>query len=412
MSASTERPAAFVPFVTGNARWLGGAFLLCACSSFGQTFFISLSGGEIRRELGLSHGDFGLLYMLATLASAATLPFLGRLIDRFPTRIVAAATILGLAAACLLMASVPTVPLLLVALYLLRLCGQGMMSQTAFTAVGRWFVAQRGRAVSLVTIGYQAGEATLPLIFVSAVGMLGWRGSWYASAAFLLLLGLPVIYILVHRERDPRSVHASDAPKPAARDRKLSEVLRSPSFYLLCAAVVAPPFIVTTIFFHQVYLADLRGWPVEFFASGFVLMSAATATCALTCGWLIDRFTAVRILPFFLLPLTVACLVISQVTSPVAIFVFMGIVGVSNGFAATLFGALWPELYGIRHLGAIRSIVLSVLVFGSALGPGLTGFLIDRGVSYPLQIAVMGFYCLGAALVLTVWSRRHVRLAD
>ncbi len=78
-------------FILANGRWLGGAFLLCLCSSFGQTFFISLSGGDIRRELGLSHGDFGLLYMLATLASAVTLPFLGRAIDRFSTRYVAAA---------------------------------------------------------------------------------------------------------------------------------------------------------------------------------------------------------------------------------------------------------------------------------------------------------------------------------
>ncbi len=147
-----------VGFIAANARWIGGAFLLCACSSFGQTFFISLSGGEIRRELGLSHGDFGLLYMVATLGSAATLPFLGRTIDRFATRHVAAATILGLAGACLVMAWVPSVPVLLLALYLLRLGGQGMMSQTAFTAVGRWFTAHRGRAVSYATIGIRRAK--------------------------------------------------------------------------------------------------------------------------------------------------------------------------------------------------------------------------------------------------------------
>jgi MFS family permease len=120
----------------------------------------------------------------------------------------------------------------------------------------------------------------------------------------------------------------------------------------------------------------------------------------------------VRVLPFFLLPLTAACFVISQVESRAAIFVFMGLVGISNGFAATLFGALWPELYGVRHLGAIRSVVLSVLVFGSALGPGLTGFLIDRGVSYPFQIATMGTYCFAGVLALSVWSRHRARAVD
>ncbi len=158
---------------------------------------------------------------------------------------------------------------------------------------------------------------------MALVGLLGWRGSWMVAAAFLVVVGAPVIYALVRRERDPQGP-ATGAPRSSAPDRLLSEVLRSPGFYLLCAGVVAPPFIVTTVFFHQIYLADLRGWPVELFASGFVLMSFATAACALTCGWLIDRYTAVRILPFFLLPVTLACLVISQVEAPVAIFVFMG----------------------------------------------------------------------------------------
>ena len=59
----------YLNFLRENARWLAGGFLLTLFSSFGQTFFISLSAGEIRAEYGLSHGTFGTLYMVATLAS-------------------------------------------------------------------------------------------------------------------------------------------------------------------------------------------------------------------------------------------------------------------------------------------------------------------------------------------------------
>ena len=68
-------------FITNNSRWLLGGFLLTFFSAFGQTYFISLSAGNIRAEYNLSHGDFGLLYMLATLASALTLPWLGKIVD-------------------------------------------------------------------------------------------------------------------------------------------------------------------------------------------------------------------------------------------------------------------------------------------------------------------------------------------
>lgn len=395
----------FVAFARGNARWLGGAFLLCFGSSFGQTFFISLSGGEIRHELSLSNGTFGFIYMLATLGSAATLPFAGRLLDRFSTRQVAAAVISGLAIACLLMASVRNVAMLVLAIYLLRFFGQGMMSQVAFTALGRWFVANRGRAVSIATIGNQAGEALFPLTFVTLATWLGWRGNWLAAAAILLVLALPAITTLVRRERDPAS-GAGVAMRPAARDWTLREVLRSWTFYALCLGVLAPPFIATSIFFHQVYLTEVRGWPLELFASSFVVMSAVTAGFALLCGWMIDRFTALRILPFFLVPMTLACLVIANATEIGFVFLFMALLGISNGFSATLFGALWPEVYGTKHLGQLRSVVLAAIVFGSALGPGLTGVLIDRGVPLSLQINGMAIYCFAATLLMTLVSLR------
>ena len=85
----------FLTFMGRNARWLAGGFLLCFFSSFGQTFYISLSNGDIRREFDLSNGDFGLLYMAATLASAATLPALGWTLDRFKAWQVAVVTVLN-----------------------------------------------------------------------------------------------------------------------------------------------------------------------------------------------------------------------------------------------------------------------------------------------------------------------------
>lgn len=394
----------FFAFLRDNARWVAGGFALTLFSSFGQTFFISLSAGDIRAEYGLSHGEFGLLYMLATLGSALTLPRLGRIVDEMPVARTVLITAPMLALAALSMAWSSHIAVLVITLYALRLFGQGMMTHIAMTAMGRWFSSQRGRAVSIATIGHQVGEAVLPICFVSVVVAVGWRNTWLMAAAMMLFVALPAIWLAMRVERTPRE---SDGPdlRPRVRQWTRQEVLRDPVFYLALLGVLAPGFIGTTIFFHQVYLVELRGWSMEAFAASFALMSMMTLAFALICGALIDRFSAIAILPAFLVPLGLACLVLAVFEAQWSAFAFMALLGVSYGFSSTLFGSVWPEIYGVRHLGAIRSVVVSTLVFATALGPGVTGSLIDAGVSYPLQIGCMGGYCLAASLLMRRISR-------
>lgn len=394
-----------VNFLRENARWIVGGFLLTFFSSFGQTFFISLSAGDIRAENGLSHGQFGGLYMIATLASALTLPQLGKVVDRVPIAVVAAFTIPALMIAAISMSFASNVIWLGVTIYALRLFGQGMMTHISMTAMGRWFSAQRGRAVSLATLGHNVGEAVFPSAFIFAAYALGWRGTWLAAAVVLAVVALPAIVMLMRVERMPR---ATDGPerRTALRNWTRGEVLRDPIFWLCLSGVLAPGFIGTTVFFHQVYLSELRGWAPEVFASSFIVMSSMTIVFALIAGQLIDRFSAVRILPSFLLPLAASCIVLATTQSPWGAYIFMALMGISYGFSSTLFGALWPELYGAKHLGSIRAVIVAMMVLATAMGPGLTGWLIDIGVSYPAQIAAMGVYCILSAVVMTIVSRK------
>ncbi|WP_419912868.1 hypothetical protein [Hoeflea sp.] len=84
----------------------------------------------------------------------------------------------------------------------------------------------------------------------------------------------------------------------------------------------------------------------------------------------------------------------------------MALLGLSYGLSSTLFGALWPEIYGTKHLGSIRAVVIALMVFSTAMGPGVTGFLIDFGIDYPLQIFVMGLYCIGISLLMVFVGRK------
>lgn len=392
-------------FLRDNARWVAGGFLLTLFSSFGQTYFISLSAGDIRAEYGLSHGGFGTIYMIATLASAATLPQLGKLVDRISVASTVALAAPVLALACVLMAWSRSLVLLVLSIYLLRLFGQGMFTHISMTAMGRWFAAQRGRAISLASIGVNFGEALFPISFVGVAALIGWRGSWLVAASVLMLVALPLIYSLLKVERTPQSV-VQDPNRPAAREWTRAEVVRDPLFWASLSGVLAPPFIGTTIFFHQVYLSELRGWDPSVFAASFAIMSSMTILFALIAGQLVDRFSAIRLLPSFLVPLSLSCFVLASTDAPWGAYAFMALMGISYGFSSTLFGALWPELYGSRHLGGIRSLIVAFMVFATAMGPGLTGALIDAGIPYPGQIAAMGVYSVAVIVIMTLVSRR------
>ncbi len=390
-------------FIKSNFRWVAGGFMLTYFSSFGQTYFISASVAEWQAAFGLSHGEFGRLYMFATLASAACLPFVGKLVDVVPPHRMIAVVIPVLAGAAALAGYASSVAVLVTAIFLLRLFGQGMMTHIALTATGRWFVAERGRAVSLVVLGHQGAEATIPIALTALMIAYGYRTGWIVAATALLVIGLPFAYWCYRKPRVPHGQKSTEKSKLAnVRSWSRREVLRDPVFWVLLIGVLAPPFIGTTIFYHQNYLTTFYEWPPQLFASSLIIMAATTIVFALLCGAVIDRFGSRTVLPFLLLPLSGACFVLANSGSEVALVAVMVLTGISYGMSSTLFGSLWPEIYGVEHLGAVRSVTISAAVLATAAGPGLTGTLIDRGINLPTQFSFLGLYCLLGTAAVTL----------
>lgn len=393
-----DLPQTFGVFFRRNFSWLAGGVLLTFCSSVGQTFFISLFAGEIRSDFDLSHGDFGLLYMLATLGSAITLIWLGKIVDHFEVANLAKLWILAIAGAAILLSIAQNWIALLLAIYLLRLFGQGMLTHTALVAMGRWFHAERGRAVAITTTGHQLGEGLLPILMVSLLVLVNWRVAWLLAAAGLLLLALPLSHKLLAVARTPSSAERDQSERGKQWTR--AEVLKDVPFWMVCTGVLAPAFIGTSVFFHQVHLAQIKLWAPSVVASSFVMMSVTSICVGLLAGQLIDRFSARVMLPLFLCPLGVGCASLGYFDAPWSMQLFMFFLGTSYGISSAVFGSIWPEIYGTRHLGAIRAIVSAAMVFSSALGPGMTGWFIDRGIGFERQLYFMSVYCLFMMLIL------------
>ena len=400
-----------IAFLRENMRWLGAGFLLSFSSAFGQTFFISLFSGELRETFDLSHGELGSLYTTATVTSAATLIWLGKLADTKPLGMLSACVIAGLATTAIAMASVASAAMLLFVLYGLRLFGQGMMSHICFTAMGRWFNARRGQAVAIAGMGFPMSEAVFPFLAVSLTLAIGWRQTWVVCAVALLAVSMPLAYWLLRQGRTPQSKLAqSDRKSQEVRDWTRREVLADPLFYTLLPGILAPAFIVTGVFFHQVHLVEEKGWDLTVFAVSYSGYAVGSLVTGIVAGLAVDRWSARHLLSFYLLPMALGLVLLAEVDAPIVALVFMTLTGISAGTSMTMLGAIWPELYGTRHLGSIRAMMVAAMVFATGASPGLVGVLIDIGIDLETQILVSGAYSIVASVLFAVLFKVMPRL--
>ena len=399
---------------------------LCGCvtslsSSFGQTFFIGVFSPTIQTEFGLSHTAWATIYLLGTLASAAMLPWSGKKIDRVSLALYAACVWGLLALACLTF-SLATAPLgLVLGIFLLRQSGQGLMSHLALTTMARFFDRARGRAIAISTLGVAVGEARLPLIAVVALATVGWRWSYRGAAVLVILLAIPAFYLLARGRAklpiEPRAVagatneNGSPSAKTAAGWTR-AEVLRDRRFYLLLPGLLCPSVVITAMFFHHLNLADLNGWSHEWVTGSYVLYAGAATLTSLAAGQLVDRFGAIKVVPITLIPQGIGLIFIALFDSSMALLPYLALIGITTGISHTVVAALWAELYGVAHIGSIRSLAAAVSVFGSALGPVSMGTLMDVGLSVEAVCLTFAGYCLaGTVLIWLALFRTRPRTA-
>ncbi len=395
-------------FLKDNAPWLAAGMTLTFLSSFGQTFFISIFAGEIRAEFGLSHGDWGAVYAAGTMLSALTMIWAGALTDRFRSRALGSGVLCALACACLFMAWNSAALLLPVSIYVLRLFGQGMTSHIAMASMSRWFVATRGRALSIASLGVTLGNAIVPVVFVALMALYDWRVLW-VMAACVALAGIPLILLLLRRERTPQAMAAQSAAALGMDNRHWTrmEALRHPLFWLMIPALMGPPAWGTVFFFQQVHYVEVKGWNLIELVAWLPLFTAVTVGAMLASGWAIDRFGVARVFPMALLPSVAAFVTFALATTPLQAGIGLGLLALTQGAQATMPSAFWAEFYGTRHIGAIKAMGTAVMVFGTAIGPGITGYLIDAGFGINRQYLVIAVYFVAATLAMILGLARY-----
>jgi len=377
-------------------------FIFTFFSSFGQSFFLGLFNPSIRDALSISHGQFGSIYASATLLSSFILVWIGKKIDDFNILKFASYVIALLAISCFLFSKISSVAFLFLSIFLMRLSGQGLMSHTATTTIARFFEKTRGRALSTTWLGLSLAEFILPLLIIFLLTFIDWRNIWIVISIFVIVV-LPIItFSLVKNIKlDSReSINLNNVKTKEIKQWKRSEVLKDYRFYIICLTMLAMPSIATGTFVYQSFIVSSKNWGPYVIAQSFMVYSILSVITLFLSGFLIDKFSSRKLLIYMNIPLLVATFVLYYFNSPFSSFVFLGLIGVSNGLSNVLGSATWAEIYGVKYIGSIKALTTAFMVFSTAFGTALFGILIDNSFSIEQIALVSGSYVLIAISLL------------
>ncbi len=384
-------------------------FIFTFFSSFGQSFFLGLFNSSIRNELSITHGQFGSIYASATLLSSFLLIWVGKKIDDINISKFALFVILLLSFSSFFFSKISSVAFLFFAIFLMRFAGQGMMSHTATTTISRYFTKSRGKALSTGWFGLSTAEFILPVLIVYLLAIYNWKNIWI-TIAIIVIIFLPFAsYFLVRNLNFDSRETQEDANSldDKIKDWTRIEVIKDFRFYIICANMLAMPWIATGTFVYQSFILESKNWGPFIIAQSFMVYSILSVITLFLSGFLIDKFTSRKLLIFMNIPLLLSVIVIIYFNHPITAFVFLGLIGVSNGFANVLGSSTWAEIYGVKYIGSIKALTTALMVFATAFGTAFFGVLIDRGFSIE-QIAIISLIYISVSIILLFLIRNKL----
>ena len=384
-------------------------FIFTFFSSFGQSFFLGLFNAPIRNELGISHGQFGNIYATATICSSLLLIWVGKKIDDYRILNYSLFVIILLFLSALFFSFINSIYFLALGIFLMRFSGQGLMSHTSTTTISRFFERTRGKALSTAWFGLSTAEFILPVFVTYLLVVYSWRSVWQ-GIAILVIIFLPIVILNTIKsiQLDSREENKNyDDKKIEIKSWRRRDVIKDYRFYIVSLNMLAMPWIATGVFVYQSFISDSKMWETYTIPKAFMVYSITSIVTLFISGFLVDKFTGRKLILFMNIPLLLAMFTLFQFNHEIFAYIFLGLIGVSNGLANILGSSTWAEIYGVKYIGSIKALTTAFMVFSTAFGTAVFGLLIDNGFTIENIAFTAAFYIL-ISLFLLVLIRKKV----
>jgi predicted MFS family arabinose efflux permease len=389
-----------------NKKIIIFGFIFTFFSSFGQSFFLGLFNAPMRNELGITHGQFGNIYAIATIFSSVLLIWVGKKIDEYQIFYYSFFVIILLFLSSLFFSFINSIVFLAIGIFLMRFSGQGLMSHTSTTTISRFFEKSRGKALSTIWFGLSSAEFILPVFVTYFFVIYSWRSVWQ-GIAIIIILFLPIVIFNTIKSVKLESREKNQNPKINLKIKSWQriEVIKDFRFYIVSLNMLAMPWVATGVFVYQSFITESKMWSIYTIPKAFMVYSIISIITLFFSGFLVDKFTSRKLIPLMNFPLLFAMLVLFYYQQEISAFIFLGLIGVSNGLANVLGSSTWAEIYGVKYIGSIKALTTALMVFSTAFGTAVFGVLIDRGYDIENIALIAGIYIIvSLALLVSIRS--------
>ena len=393
--------------LTLNKKVILFGFIFTFFSSFGQSFFLGLFNAPIRNELGITHGQFGSIYASATICSSLLLIWVGKKIDDYKLLNYSLFNVILLSISALLFSFINNIYFLALGVFLMRFSGQGLMSHTSTTAISRYFEKTRGKALSTIWFGLSTAEFILPVLITYLFLIYSWRSIWQ-GIAFLIIIFLPFVIFKCIKfiNLESRETNVEKSKKSEIKNWKRKEVIKDYRFYIISLNMLAGPWIITGIFVYQSFISEAKLWSAYAIPKAFMIYSITSIISLILSGFLVDKFTSRKLLPIINIPLFLSMTTLYLMQNEAGAYIFLGLIGASNGLANVLGSSTWAEIYGVKYIGGIKALTTAFMVFSTAFGTALFGILIDLSFSIENIAFISGAYIIFSLILLLIFRKK------
>ena len=366
-------------------------------------------------EFGWSRTGISGAVSLGGVLGALVAPFVGPLFDRHGSRVLLVASAVAVSACCVALAGTQGLLWFYVAFGISRLMFSAPFEIGTTSAITKWFVRRRARAMSLLIMSTGVGLTILPLVVAAAIAIAGWRVGWLTLAVIAIVFGvIPQWFLLVRRPEDvglepdgsrtgaePASSSARFAGAGEANFTR-TQALRTPTLWLLMIYTLLVFPVQAGVSLHQAPHLIERGIAPTIAATIVSTFSLSGALSSLVFGYLGDRVPVRAALAGSAALLALGAVTMREVEGPLLGYASAMLFGAGIGGILTMIPVAWANYFGRAHFGAIRGITLPAQVGGQAMGPLAAGVLHDLTGSYASGLAafaVLSLLAAGVALV-------------
>ena len=406
----------------------------------GQTAGVSVFTEHLSDATGLSRLQLATAYLIGTTSSGLLLPFGGRWVDTFGSRVVALGATLGLAATVTAlsfvgpMSTATGLVVMSVGFGCLRFSGQGLLTLSSRTMISHWFERRRGLVTSASSAAFAFVFSLTPTLLFALVELSDFRWAWRQLAIGLVVVLGTMIIVFYRNTPEACGLVIDGGPAPLAvsdggtgdragrglntqADAVLTNVradapsftrgqaIRDVRFWIVTLPIFSLSVVSTALTFHIVDLGGEVGLDEATIVLIFVPIALISIPITLVGGWLADTISVLKLAVAMSAMQLVMYLTVGELGHPVLRIVAIVSWGGASGLRAALMAAALPRLFGRTHLGAIAGAQMSALVIGSALGPFLFAWIESAAGSYQRALVVSLIGPL-SGLLLAAYNQR------